>query len=134
MVRGIAALLLASALIGAQPTVAATPLLKRIVLTPGQIGAGYRMHMIAQGNIVKNQVTLDLCDLEFPSERLRKARHAKLKDLVNEALRRGLRDMNARPKRSERFRTKSVDLGRLRISGIDNIAEVLATTEGEAFK
>ena len=74
MVRGIAALLLASALIGAQPTVAATPLLKRIVLTPGQIGAGYRMHMIAQGNIVKNQVTLDLCDLEFPSERLRKAR------------------------------------------------------------
>ena len=55
MVRGIAALFLASALMGAQPTVAATPLLKRIVLAPRQIGAGYRMHMIAQGNIVKNQ-------------------------------------------------------------------------------
>ena len=42
--------------------------------------------------------------------------------------------MNARPKRVERFRTASVDLGRLRISGIDNVAEVLAITEGEAFK
>jgi len=84
-------------------------------------------------DVMRTTLTLD-DDVSAALERLRKARHAKLKDLVNEALRRGLRDMNARPKRSERFRTKSVDLGRLRISGIDNIAEVLATTEGEAFK
>jgi predicted flavoprotein YhiN len=82
---------------------------------------------------MRTTLTLD-DDVSAALERLRKTRHAKLKDLVNEALRRGLRDMNARPKRSERFRTASVDLGRLRISGIDNVAEVLATTEGEPFK
>jgi hypothetical protein len=82
---------------------------------------------------MRTTLTLD-DDVAATLERLRKARHAKLRDLVNDALRRGLRDMNARPKRSEPFRTTSVDLGRLRISGIDNIAEVLATTEGEPFK
>ncbi len=82
---------------------------------------------------MRTTLTLD-DDVSAVLERLRKERSAKLKDLVNEALRRGLKEMNARPKRSQPFRTKSVDLGRLRISGIDNIAEVLATTEGEAFK
>ena len=82
---------------------------------------------------MRTTLTLD-DDVAAVLERLRKARHVKLKDLVNEALRRGLRDMSSRPKRFERFRTASVDLGALRISGIDNIAEVLATTEGEAYK
>jgi hypothetical protein len=82
---------------------------------------------------MRTTLTLD-DDVSAALERLRKARDATLKDLVNEALRRGLKEMNARPKRSQRFRTESVDLGRLRIYTIDNIAEVLATTEGEAFK
>lgn len=55
-------------------------------------------------------------------ERLRKTRDASLKDLVNEALRRGLRDM------------RSVALGRLRIAGLDNIGEALALAAGEAYK
>ncbi len=84
-------------------------------------------------DVMRTTLTLD-DDVSAALARLRKARHAKLKELVNEALRRGLRDMNARPKRAERFRTASVDLGRLRISGIDNVAEVLAIAEGEAFK
>ena len=82
---------------------------------------------------MRTTLTLD-DDVAAALERLRKARDAKLKDLVNDALRRGLRDMNAGPKRSHDFRTESVDLGRLRISGIDDIADVLAITEGEAFK
>jgi hypothetical protein len=82
---------------------------------------------------MRTTLTLD-DDVAAALERLRKARDAKLKDLVNDALRRGLRDMNVAPKRSHDFRTESVDLGRLRISGIDNVADVLATTEGEAFK
>ena len=47
---------------------------------------------------------------------------------------RGLNDMTARPKRREPFRTQSVELGRLRLAGIDNIGESLAIAEGEAFK
>jgi hypothetical protein len=50
-------------------------------------------------------------------------------------LRRGLRDMNDRPRRRERFRTTSVTLGRIRTGvGIDNITEVLAIAEGEGHK
>jgi len=49
-------------------------------------------------------------------------------------LRRGLQDMNARPKRGEPFRTQSVALGLVRIAGIDNINEALAIAEGEAHK
>jgi hypothetical protein len=65
---------------------------------------------------------------------LRKVRDASLKDLVNEALRRGLRDMNQRPKVRRPFRTRSVDLGRVKIGSLDNVGEVLAVIEGEAFK
>jgi hypothetical protein len=50
--------------------------------------------------------------------RLRKARGAKLRDLINEALRRGLEDMSRRPKERRPFRTRSVDLGRLKVPSI----------------
>ena len=67
-------------------------------------------------------------------ERLRKSRGASLKDLVNEALRRGLKDMTSRTERRERLQTRSVALGRLRIADLDNIGEALAVAEGEAYK
>jgi hypothetical protein len=82
---------------------------------------------------MRTTLTLDN-DVAAALERLRKTRHAKLKDLVNEALRRGLKEMRARPKRSQPFHTVGVDVGRLRIPNLDNIAEVLATVEGEDFK
>src|ERR1700726_2294031 len=41
-------------------------------------------------------------------ERLRRNRDTSLKDLINEVLRRGLRDMASRPKPRKPFRTKSV--------------------------
>jgi hypothetical protein len=82
---------------------------------------------------MRTTLTID-DDVAVALERLRKAREASLKDLINEALRRGLREMNARPKRRERFRTKPVDMGRVLIGSIDNIGEVLAIAEGEAFK
>jgi hypothetical protein len=67
-------------------------------------------------------------------ERLRRSRDASLKDLVNEALRRGLRDMAAPPRQKKPFRTRSVDLGTPRLSNIDNVAEVLAVIEGEGYR
>jgi hypothetical protein len=73
-------------------------------------------------------------DVAATLERLRKSREANLKEIVNEALRRGLREMEARPKKQKPFRTQSFDVGRVLINGIDNIAEVLANAEGEGFK
>jgi hypothetical protein len=72
-------------------------------------------------------------DVAVILERLRKSRNESLKDLVNEALRRGLRDMTAQPKLRQQFRTHSVSLGQVRGVGIDNIAEALALTERESF-
>jgi hypothetical protein len=82
---------------------------------------------------MRTTLTLD-DDVAVALERVRKQRDASLKELVNEALRRGLRDMSSRPKRREPVRTRSVGLGRLRIAGIDNIAEALSIAEGETSK
>jgi hypothetical protein len=82
---------------------------------------------------MRTTLTLD-DDVVAALERLRKTRGASLKELVNEALRRGLKDMSARPKRQKPFRTQGVALGRLRIGSIDNIAEALAIAESESFK
>ena len=82
---------------------------------------------------MRTTLTLD-DDVAATLERLRRARDATLKDVVNEALRRGLKDMSSPAKRGEPVRTKSIALGRLRIVGIDNVGEALAIAEGEAFK
>jgi hypothetical protein len=63
-------------------------------------------------------------------ERLRKSRDASFKELVNEAMRLGLKQMTARTKRREPVRTEAVDLGEVLIGSIDNISEVLAIAEG----
>jgi hypothetical protein len=67
-------------------------------------------------------------------ERLRRKRGASLRDLVNEALRRGLHDMVGQPRSRILFRTRSVDLGGLRVASIDNISEALAIAEDEPFR
>jgi hypothetical protein len=73
-------------------------------------------------------------DVAAMLERLRKEREDSFKDLVNEALRRGLRQMTPRPARRQPFRTRAVDLGPCKLGDIDNISEVLATAEDESFK
>ena len=78
-------------------------------------------------------MTLD-DDVAAALERLRRARGARLKVLVNEVLREGLRQLRARPAHVERFRTESVDLGRPRIGSMDNVAEALAVAESEVFR
>ena len=82
---------------------------------------------------MRTTLTLD-DDIAAILERLRKSRDASMKELVNEALRRGLKDMGSRTKRREHLRTRSVALGRLRIAGLDNIGDALAVAEGEAYK
>jgi hypothetical protein len=72
-------------------------------------------------------------DVAAELKRLRKKREMGLKDLVNDLVRRGIKDVNAPVKKKEPFRTKSVDLGRPLID-VTNAAEALAIAEGEAFK
>jgi hypothetical protein len=82
---------------------------------------------------MRTTLTLD-DDVAAALERLRKSRDASLKQLVNEALRRGLEEMRSRPKRREPLQTRSVALGRVRVASIDDIGEALAIAEGETFK
>ena len=82
---------------------------------------------------MRTTLTID-DDVAVELERLRRTRGASRKSLVNEALRRGLRDIVAAPKPKKPFRTQPLDSGPLLVAGIDNIAELLAEVEGEAFR
>ena len=81
---------------------------------------------------MRTTLTLD-DDVAVQVERIRHEREASLKDVVNEALRRGLREMSEKPKPRKRFRTRVFE-GPVLLVPIDNIAETLAIAEGEAFK
>jgi hypothetical protein len=81
---------------------------------------------------MRTTLTLD-DDVAVQLERLRRSRDANLKDLVNEALRLGLREMTAKPKKRMPFRTRTFDMGPPLIN-IDNVAEAIAYAEGEGYK
>ena len=81
---------------------------------------------------MRTTLTID-DDVAASLERLRKARKGSLKGLINEALRHGIKEMSARPKRREPFRTRTVDLGEVLVP-VDDISEALAIAEGESFK
>ena len=83
--------------------------------------------------MMRTTLTLD-DDVAATLEKFRRSRRIGLKQLINEALRRGLKDMGRRRGPREPARTKTVALGRLRVASIDNIAETLAIVEGESFK
>jgi len=83
-------------------------------------------------DVMRTTLTLD-DDVAAALEHLQKTRDIGLKELVNDVLRRGLRDMASPLKKRQPFRTRSVALGRVRLN-IDNVAEALAIAEGESFK
>ena len=78
-------------------------------------------------------LTLD-ADVAARLKRLRQRRDARFKDVVNEALREGLRAMEERPRPRAKVWTKPASLGGSRIGSLDNIAEVLALAERDSFK
>lgn len=81
---------------------------------------------------MRTTLTID-DDVAVQLERLQRERKQSLKVLANDALRRGLREMQARPKRRKPFRTTTYDMGQPRVN-IDNVAEAIAYAEGEDFK
>ena len=83
--------------------------------------------------MMRTTLTLD-DDVAATLQRLRRCCRISLKDLINEALRRGLSDMGRRRRPRQPVRTRAVGLGRVRIASIDNIGGALAIVEGENFK
>jgi hypothetical protein len=81
---------------------------------------------------MRTTITLDP-DVAARLERLRRTRP--FKDVVNEALRTGLDEMERGPKggKEPRYRIKTVKGYPLR-TNLDNIAELIAEVEGENYK
>jgi predicted transcriptional regulator len=82
---------------------------------------------------MRTTLTLD-DDVAARIEGLRKTRNQSLRDLVNDALREGLKQLAAPPDRPAAFQTEAVDLGRCLVGNVDNVADALAVAEGEAFR
>jgi len=82
---------------------------------------------------MRTTLTLDE-DVAAVIERLRRDRDAYLNDVVNEALREGLKHMTAPRRKPARFRTGTADLGRCLLANVDNVAETLAVAEGDALR
>jgi hypothetical protein len=82
---------------------------------------------------MRTTLTID-DDVAAVLKRMKRKRKATLKTIINEALRSGLKEMTAPPKRNWRYETKVVSLGRCLVGSIDDVSDVLALTEGEDFK
>jgi len=83
---------------------------------------------------MRTTLTLD-DDVVALIEQERRKRKARVRDIVNEALRESL----GRPRRGSGgrvrdFKTRSVSLGRCLVGSLDDVAEVLAVNEGESFR
>jgi adenine C2-methylase RlmN of 23S rRNA A2503 and tRNA A37 len=81
---------------------------------------------------MRTTLTLD-DDVATQLERLRRQRGVTFRELVNDVVRRGLRDMSREPRRRKVLRTRTFDMGKPLIN-IDNVAETLGLLEGEGFK
>jgi len=64
---------------------------------------------------------------------LRRQRNLKFREIVNDVLGRGLRDVSREPRRRKALRTRTFDMGEPLIN-IDNVAEALGHLESEGFK
>ncbi len=82
---------------------------------------------------MRTTLTLD-DDVAVQIERLRREKDATLKDVINDALRRGLREMARKPKPRKRFRTRVLNGPKPLLPSFDNVAEVIAFGEGDDFK
>ena len=82
---------------------------------------------------MRTTLTLD-DDVAALLEKTRQLKGVSFKQIVNEALRAGLRQLTTPERRRQRFKTRHADLGRCLIGSLDDVAEALATGEGEAFR
>jgi hypothetical protein len=67
-------------------------------------------------------------------DKVQKAKGLSFKQVVNEALRVGLRHLTTRTPHRSKFHTGKADLGRCLIGSLDDVSEALAAAEGETFQ
>jgi hypothetical protein len=79
---------------------------------------------------MRTTLTID-DDVAAILQRRRRAEDKSLKELVNEALRRGLGDVGAPVKPRKPFRTRTFDSGRSLIGDIVSVSGAIAIVEGE---
>jgi Arc/MetJ family transcription regulator len=79
---------------------------------------------------MRTTLTLD-DDVAVRLQAEQRRRGASFRDTVNALLRAGLDARGRRPRSNAGFRTKGFDLGSSLVGSLDNIAEVLARSEGE---
>jgi hypothetical protein len=70
-------------------------------------------------------------DVAARLERERRKRDVPFKEIVNQALRAGLDQLDAPTRRRQPFRTEGLSLGHSRAGNLDNIEDVLSRGEGE---
>jgi hypothetical protein len=81
---------------------------------------------------MRTTLTLD-DDVAAEIESVRRDKDASLRDVVNEVLRLGLREMRGPAKQPRPFRTEPIKGTTPVLSNMDNIAEVMALAEDEMF-
>jgi hypothetical protein len=82
---------------------------------------------------MRTTLTLD-DDVAALLEKTRQAKGLSFKQVVNEALRAGLRQLTSPGRRRQKFRTAHVDLGRCLLGSLDDVSEALSAGEGEAYQ
>ena len=82
---------------------------------------------------MRTTITLD-DDVVALLKRAQKRRKTSFKVTVNEALRQSLEAMSLPERRSALYRTRSVSLGHCLAGDLDDVAEVLAVSEGDLFR
>jgi len=82
---------------------------------------------------MRTTLTLD-DDVALQLDRLASDRRVTLKTVVNEALRRCLREISEPRGTTTGYATPEVVLGRCFLDGLDDVSEVLAAIEGETFR
>lgn len=82
---------------------------------------------------MRTTLTLD-DDIAVTIERLRRSQRLSLKEIVNRALRFGLRHFETDSQPEARFRTAEVSLGRCRLGDLVSVSDALAIAEGDDYK
>jgi hypothetical protein len=73
-------------------------------------------------------------DVARELERRQRRERRSMKQIVNEALRAGLAQLDAPSRSGKAFRTQPLDVGRCRFPNVDSIADTLALAEGDDFR
>ena len=82
---------------------------------------------------MRTTVTLD-DDVAAALERMRREKDISLKELVNDTLRKGLRETGRGRRRRGTFRTRVLRTGRCLLPNLDCASRALAAAEGEDFR